>query len=216
MTQPTDRPGIDHLTSDQLDQLYTRLDDAEAKRDAWHDWADTLAYKVAPVEVLGRHGEEGRQPWSDALDMLTPAAEVDQLRERAEKAEREADEAVAAAAHLARLVGKRSEKAERNAEKQRRRADVAETELHTLRCGLRANGADPTQIQNLWAQIHLRNRQWREEKQRADQAEATLTAVRDWANALADPKHLGQHGIPHRLIADHLRAVLDQHGQTPA
>ncbi|MFB7832042.1 hypothetical protein [Streptomyces sp. NPDC056056] len=29
MTQPTDRPGIDQLTSDQLDQLYARLDKAE-------------------------------------------------------------------------------------------------------------------------------------------------------------------------------------------
>ncbi|MFD3634890.1 hypothetical protein, partial [Streptomyces sp. NPDC058664] len=29
MTQPTDRPGIDQLTSDQLDQLY-------AERDWWH------------------------------------------------------------------------------------------------------------------------------------------------------------------------------------
>ncbi|WP_328941566.1 hypothetical protein OG259_07785 [Streptomyces sp. NBC_00250] len=29
MTQPTDRPGIDHITSDGLDQLYARLDQAE-------------------------------------------------------------------------------------------------------------------------------------------------------------------------------------------
>lgn len=149
MTQPTDRPGIDDLTSDMLDQLYERLDQAE----------------------------------------------------------READEAITAAAHLTRLIGKRSEKAERNAEKQRRRADGAETELHTLRCGLRANGADPTQIQNLWAQIHLRNRQWREEKQRA---EATLTAVRAAADDLADGT---EAGFKAALV---LRAVLDQHGQTPA
>jgi hypothetical protein len=52
------------------------------ERDAWHDWADSLAYKVAPVEVLGRHGEEGRFPWSDALDLITPAAEVEKLRAR--------------------------------------------------------------------------------------------------------------------------------------
>lgn len=52
------------------------------ERDAWHDWADTLAYKVAPVEVLGRHGEDGKFPWSDALDLITPAAEVAALRAR--------------------------------------------------------------------------------------------------------------------------------------
>lgn len=50
-------------------------------------------------------------------------------------------------------------------------ANNAATELRVLRAGLRANGADPTQIQNLWAQIRMRNRQWREEKQRAQQAE---------------------------------------------
>lgn len=99
---------------------------------------------------------------------------LDDLYERVAKAEHEADTAVAAAAHLATLVGKRSEKAERTAEKQRRRADLAETELRVLRTGLRANGADPTQIQNLWAQIRLRNRQWREENQRAERAETEL------------------------------------------
>ena len=84
---PPGRTPLDELTSDALDQLYRRIEDAEAKRDAWHDWADTFAYKVAPAEVLGRHDEDGRFPWSDALDMLTPAAEVDQLRQRAERAE---------------------------------------------------------------------------------------------------------------------------------
>ncbi|WP_326730257.1 hypothetical protein [Streptomyces phaeochromogenes] len=58
----------------------------------------------------------------------------------------------------------REETAEQAAEEQRRRADIFETELRTLRAGLRANGADPTQIQNLWAQIRLRNRQWAEAK----------------------------------------------------
>ncbi|MFB7605242.1 hypothetical protein [Streptomyces gardneri] len=30
MTQPTDRPGIDHLTSDQLDALYREIDTLRA------------------------------------------------------------------------------------------------------------------------------------------------------------------------------------------
>lgn len=104
--------------------------------------------------------------------------ELDALYERLAKAEHEADAAVAAAAQLTTLVGKRSEKAEKTAKAQRQRADIAETELHVLRSGLRANGADPTQIQNLWAQIRLRNRQWREEKQRASTAEAAIERVR--------------------------------------
>lgn len=109
-------------------------------------------------------------------------AELDALYERLAKAEQEADASVAAAARLTTLVGKRCERAERAAEKQRRRADIAETELRTLRGGLRANGADPTQLQNLWAQIRLRNRQWREEKQRAEQAEDLLRIAHDTSN----------------------------------
>ncbi|MFE5967110.1 hypothetical protein [Streptomyces sp. NPDC056463] len=111
------------------------------------------------------------------LDELTSDA-LDALYAELAAAHREADEAITAAAHLTRLIGKRSEKAEKSAEKQRFRADIAERELRTLRAGLRANGADPTQIQNLWAQIHLRNRQWREEKQRADQTQAAIERVR--------------------------------------
>jgi hypothetical protein len=109
---------------------------------------------------------------------------LDDLYERLRKAEQEADATVTAAAHLTTLVGKRAEKAERAAEKQRRRADIAENELRILRAGLRANGADPTQIQNLWAQIRLRNRQWREAKQRADRAEAAIARAEAFAHEL--------------------------------
>lgn len=77
--------------------LLAEIDRIRAERDAWHDWADSLAYKVAPVEVLGRHGEEGRFPWSDALDLITPAAEVEQLRARVAELEHERDEHRAAA-----------------------------------------------------------------------------------------------------------------------
>lgn len=104
--------------------------------------------------------------------------DLDELYDRLQKAEQEADATATAAAHLTTLIGKRAERAEKAAEKQRRRADIAETELRTLRAGLRANGADPTQLQNLWAQIRLRNRQWREAKQRADRAEAAIARAR--------------------------------------
>ncbi|MBP5931845.1 hypothetical protein F3K39_28340 [Streptomyces sp. LBUM 1479] len=103
------------------------------------------------------------------VDTIT-SDQLDELYERLAKAEQEADDSVAAAARLTALVGKRSERAERTAKQQRSRAETAETELRVLRTGLRANGADPTQIQNLWAQIRLRNRQWREAKERAEAA----------------------------------------------
>ena len=120
---------------------------------------------------------------SDRLTASTITdAQLDELYARLALAEQEADTSVAAAAHLATLVGKRSEKAEKAAKAQRRRAEIAETELRVLRTGLRANGADPTQIQNLWAQIRMRNQQWREEKQRAAQAEELLRIAHETSN----------------------------------
>jgi hypothetical protein len=116
-------------------------------------------------------------PDRHTADTITDDA-LDALYEQLAAAEQEADAATAAAAQLTTLVGKRSERSERAAKRQRLRADLAETELRTLRAGLRANGADPTQIQNLWAQISLRNRQWREEKQRAGGVEEQLVTVR--------------------------------------
>ncbi|NUS86339.1 MAG: hypothetical protein HOY75_27360 [Streptomyces sp.] len=117
------------------------------------------------------------------VDTIT-SDQLDALYDRLATAEKEADESVAAASRLAVLVGKRTEKAEKAAKSQRYRAEIAETELRTLRAGLRAIGADPTQIQNLWAQISLRNRQWRDEKQRV----AAVTALRErWVQAGPPP-----------------------------
>lgn len=67
------------------------------------------------------------------------------------------------------------------------RADAAERDLRVLRAGLRANGADPTQIQNLWAQIRLRNRQWRDAKRERDQQAAVLGEVLHAFAACAEP-----------------------------
>ncbi|MGW3166958.1 hypothetical protein ACWC9Q_29690 [Streptomyces sp. NPDC001142] len=49
-----------------------------------------------------------------------------------------------------------------------RRADAAHAELRTLRAGIRSLGGDPTTIQNLWAQLRMRTRQWREAKAALD------------------------------------------------
>ncbi|UUU21691.1 hypothetical protein [Streptomyces sp. DSM 40750] len=144
---------------------------------------------------------------SDRLTVDTiNSDQLDALYDRLAKAEQEADDSVAAASRLAVLVGKRSEKAEKAAKRQSFRADIAETELRTLRAGLRANGADPTQIQNLWAQISLRNRQWRVEKQRAEAADALYE---QWVKA--GPPPLGtsvSRWWDARLIE--LRAALDE------
>jgi hypothetical protein len=50
-------------------------------RDRASDMADKLAYAVAPEEVIGEHTADN-SPWANALDLITPKAEVDKLRDR--------------------------------------------------------------------------------------------------------------------------------------
>ncbi|MEV6580259.1 hypothetical protein AB0M92_19075 [Streptomyces sp. NPDC051582] len=117
------------------------------------------------------------QPDWYTVDTITGEA-LAELYARLAQAEQDAEDSIAAAARLTTLVGRRSERAEKAAKAERGRADSAQIELRTLRAGLQANGADPTQLQNLWAQIRLRNRQWREERQRAELAEATIERMK--------------------------------------
>ncbi|GAA3852070.1 hypothetical protein GCM10023084_02830 [Streptomyces lacrimifluminis] len=48
-------------------------------RDQAHEIADKLAYAVAPEGVIGEHSSMNC-PWTNALDLITPKAEVDKLR----------------------------------------------------------------------------------------------------------------------------------------
>lgn len=65
-----------HVT--QLDRaLGETIDD----RDQLHEIADKLAYAVAPEEVIGEHSSMNC-PWTNAFELITPAAEVDKLRAR--------------------------------------------------------------------------------------------------------------------------------------
>lgn len=82
------------------------------------------------------------------------------------------------AKEFARSCARDTEKALKREKRAKLRADLLQCDVDTLRGGLREIGADPTQIQNLWAQIRLRNGQWREEKQRAERAEAALERAR--------------------------------------
>lgn len=50
-------------------------------RDRAQDAADKLAYTVAPEGVIGEHTADNC-PWTNALDLITPKAEVDRLRAR--------------------------------------------------------------------------------------------------------------------------------------
>jgi hypothetical protein len=65
----------------QIDALDKLSDEVIAERDGMHDALDNFAWAVAPGEVIGEHSS-GNNPWANALELVTPAAEVDALRER--------------------------------------------------------------------------------------------------------------------------------------
>lgn len=69
---------------DRLTEENTRRERDElkviAERDQLEELLDQFAYAVAPVEVIGEHSS-GNDPWRNALDMVTPVAEVGSLRE---------------------------------------------------------------------------------------------------------------------------------------
>ncbi|MFF1686063.1 hypothetical protein [Streptomyces sp. NPDC058254] len=116
-----------------------------------------------------RRTVQGQQTALQRAYDRTAAAEaaIVEAEKRAEQAEHYVG--ILQAVDEGRAHGARRVMDERDQEKQR--ADIAEAELRTLRAGVRASGADPATIQNLWAQLSSRTRQWREEKRRAEQAE---------------------------------------------
>lgn len=127
-----------------------------------------------PYRVLDRL-DRGKTPTADELaalrDAFNAARTVDAPWLRAAH-----EDTAAARQGEAEAVRAREAAEQRNADNWTR-AEAAERDLRILRSGLRANGADPTQIQNLWAQIRMRNGQWRHEKRRADAAEAFRDAA---------------------------------------
>ncbi|MEU1805869.1 hypothetical protein [Streptomyces sp. NPDC019937] len=89
-TQITDPPPAAELEA--LRARVAKLDRSETaligERDHMHDVADKLAYAIAPIEVIGEHSS-ANDPWQNALDIVTPAAEVDRLRARVAELEAE-------------------------------------------------------------------------------------------------------------------------------
>ncbi|MFH8336925.1 hypothetical protein [Streptomyces sp. AM6-12] len=90
-------------------QLATRLAAEERAhgetiddRDHFHDMADKLAYAVAPEEVIGEHSSMNC-PWENALDLITPMAEVEKLREELERQTALAEQGARANRELSRL-----------------------------------------------------------------------------------------------------------------
>jgi hypothetical protein len=61
-------------------QLRADLTEVRADRNHLSRLLDEFAAAVAPAEVIGEHTQYNN-PWRNALDLITPMAEVDQLRQ---------------------------------------------------------------------------------------------------------------------------------------
>jgi hypothetical protein len=68
------------LEQQDNDQLLARLDEVTRERRHLSNLLDEFAAAVAPADVLGEHTERNN-PWRNALELITPMAEVDQLRQ---------------------------------------------------------------------------------------------------------------------------------------
>ena len=91
--------GAKAIAVKRIEDLDRALGETIDDRDQAHEIADKLAYTVAPEEVIGEHSSMNC-PWANALDLITPAAEVDKLRARVAELEGPAVEARAALAAL--------------------------------------------------------------------------------------------------------------------
>jgi chromosome segregation ATPase len=63
----------------RAEELDKALGEVIDERDTLHDRLDAMAYAVAPIKVIGEHSSEN-DPWRNAADLITPAAEVERLR----------------------------------------------------------------------------------------------------------------------------------------
>ncbi|MFJ2780251.1 hypothetical protein [Kitasatospora sp. NPDC087315] len=67
---------------------------------------------------------------------------------------------------------------DKTARKAKLRTDIADAELATLRTAVRDLGGGPVQVQNLYAQLNLRTRQWTEAKAELDARDAENARLR--------------------------------------
>ncbi|MGW3711365.1 hypothetical protein ACWDN6_14605 [Streptomyces albogriseolus] len=178
--------------------------------------AAEVALLRAAVEAEIREGdaartsERGQQRAMEQQRQRVDAAEtaIVEAEQRAERAEHQVS--LLHAVDEGRAHGAQRIMNERDQAQQR--AKIAEAELRTLRTGIRAIGGDPTTIQNLWAQLRSRTRQWRDEKQRAAQAEELQRIAHETSNtaerARADAEQRAEALLQRAERAEQDRAAL--------
>jgi DNA repair exonuclease SbcCD ATPase subunit len=69
---------VKRLTA-RVKDLELSEDDAISDRDEYQKVLDEFAYRVAPESVIGEHSS-GNDPWTNALELLTSAADVEKLK----------------------------------------------------------------------------------------------------------------------------------------
>jgi chromosome segregation ATPase len=137
------------------ERLHERAEQAEERLAAYVDI-------FGPDAVDDFHKMQHRAVTAEAVTAETKRLmerRTTTLRERAEQAE-----------DLLRAAHQCSNEAERQRADAEQRASIAETELATLREGIRQCGGDPTSVQNVYAQLQSHTRQWRDAEQRAEAA----------------------------------------------
>ncbi|WP_327160508.1 hypothetical protein [Streptomyces zaomyceticus] len=213
----TDRPGTDQITSDGLRRQYAEALAGHAGSKAFladgTEWEHARSVWYAHADVV--LGVRDVELWHLRLDkagadlaLQAGCRQTEEQRQRAKEAEAERDQLRAELTALKSITsgycfecgrGDCSPTADQWYE-QRVRADRHEAEaarLSALAQTFQTNACKALEEQN-WARHHAEER-----------AEAILTAVRAAADDLADGTEAGFKA------ALTLRAILDQHGQTP-
>lgn len=107
-----------------------------------------------------------------------------------------------------RLIATQIDDLTTRASKDRQRAEIAEEELEALRGGIRETGGDPTRVQNVYAQLSSRTRQWEEVKAERDRLTATLDGLREVSRQQAMRLHTQNDRLAAELAA--VRALADR------
>ena len=183
------QPELDREAETSL-RMFDQRKQMAAERYVWQERGDRFRAAWQSARQRAQAYGEGIARLCDDRDSYKEWME--EQGERANRAEQELSTVRTAlealTAQSATALAKR--------DRAKQRARIAEAELETLRAGLRELGGDPTQVQNLYAQLSSRTRQWKA-------AEAVLQAVREAGSLGEALAAVAKHdGLTRDLITD--------------
>lgn len=136
--------------------LFEQRKQMAAERFIWQERGDR--YRLAWQSARQRAQAYGEGILRHVADRDAYKGWMEEQGERANRAEQE----LATVRTALETLTAQSATALAKRDKAKQRARIAEAELETLRGGLREIGGDPTQVQNLYAQLASRTQQWKE------------------------------------------------------